>query len=186
MSSAIDTYVLYKIIKDLSTPFKEMEIYDLGLIDENGKKIKSAVSREEKKAYSYYNKFIVNIKRLLDKVGLGSKTATFAAALFFLKEHTENKNKRIIHEDEILTEIVANMKKLEENKTKEFESLMEEIANVTGNAVAGTGDSGVTWKKHPYKVGLAGDRRKKGRYINGVAFLKRVAKEKNKKKDELK
>ena len=66
---------------------------------------------------------------------------------------------------------------------KEFMSLFEDAGagaptNATGTAVAGTGDDPVHWKKMPYRVGNVGDRKKKGRYINGVAYLKAAAKAK--------
>jgi len=184
---AIDIYILYRIIKDLSTPFNEMEAFKLGLIDSDGKRLKKAGSKEEKDAVSYYNRFILNLKRLMSKVGLGSRVATFAAALFLLKEHTSQSHslteETFVDEDGVLTEIVATMKYLENNTQKNFRQLEEEIANVTGAAVAGTGDDPVHWKKMPYKVGLKGERKRKGRYINGVAYLKKIAKEAAKKQE---
>ena len=51
----------------------------------------------------------------------------------------------------------------------------EAPANATGAAVVGTGDNAVHWKKHPYRVGNKGDRKKKGSFINVKAFLKRAA-----------
>lgn len=185
---AIDIYVLYRIIKDLSTPFDETEAFKLGLIDKGGKRLKKASSKEEKAALSYYNRFILNLKRLMSKVGLGSRVATFAAALFLLKEHTDKSHslteETFVDEDGVLTEIVATMKYLENNSQKNFRQLEEEIANVTGAAVAGTGDDPVHWKKMPYKVGPKGERKRKGRYINGVAYLKKIAREAAKKQGD--
>lgn len=185
---AIDIYILYRIIKDLSTPFNETEAFKLGLIDADGKRIKKADSKEEKAAVSYYNRFILNLKRLMSKVGLGGRVATFAAALFLLKEHTSQSHslteETFVDEDGVLTEIVATMKYLENNTQKNFRQLEEEIANVTGAAVAGTGDDPVHWKKMPYKVGPKGERKRKGRYINGVAYLKKIAKEAAKKQGD--
>jgi len=42
----VDLYVLYRIIKDIGTPFKETEAYKLGLVDDKGKRIKKASSKE--------------------------------------------------------------------------------------------------------------------------------------------
>ncbi len=182
MGGAVDIYVLYRIIKDLTTPFDESEAFKLGLIDDEGKRLKKASTPEEKKAVSYYNRFVFNIKRLMGKVGLKSKLATFAAALFLMRE-----NNNMPDDDTILEGIQEQINMLEKNG-KNFKQLQEEIANVTGSAVAGTGDSGVHWasKNKTYKVGLVGDRRPKGRYINGAAFIKRMAREKRKKENESK
>ena len=55
---------MYRIVKDLSTPFDKMLPYQLGLIDEKGKRLKKAKTKEEKNAMDFYNRFIINIKRL--------------------------------------------------------------------------------------------------------------------------
>jgi len=193
-SKAVDIYVLYRIIKDLSTPIEETDAFKFGLIDKNGKRLRDdkgvtikAKTKEEKNADSYYHRFILNIKKLMSKVGLGSKLATFAAALFLLKEHVEQRQliqgDSFEDENAVLEEIVRNMKYLEKNSQKNYKNLQEEIANVTGPAVAGTGDDPVHWKKVPFRVGPKGERKKKGRYINGVAYLKKIAREAAKKQD---
>jgi len=193
-SKIVDIYVLYRIIKDLSTPIEETDAFKFGLIDKNGKRLRDdkgvtikAKTKEEKNADSYYHRFILNIKKLMSKVGLGSKLATFAAALFLLKEHVEQRQliqgDSFEDENAVLEEIVRNMKYLEKNSQKNYKNLQEEIANVTGPAVAGTGDDPVHWKKVPFRVGPKGERKKKGRYINGVAYLKKIAREAAKKQD---
>ena len=71
------------------------------------------------------------------------------------------------------------------NSQKNYKELLEDApANATGAAVAGTGDSGVSWVSRPYRVGLKGERKHKGRYINGVAYLKKMARESAKKKQD--
>ena len=85
----VNLFVLYKIIRELSTPFKETKAFELGLIDEKGKLLKRPKTKKEKQAYSYFYRFIFNLKRLLAKVGLESRIATFAAALFLLKEEED-------------------------------------------------------------------------------------------------
>lgn len=147
-SKLIDIYVLYRIIKDLATPFEQTDAFRLGLIDKKGNKLRDekgvklkAKTKKEKAADSYYQRFIRNLKRLMTKVGLGSKIATFAAALFLLKEHNKGKfsfdDETFADEDAVLKEINENMDFLKKNSQKNFQSLQEEIANVTGAAVAG-------------------------------------------------
>lgn len=179
-------YMLYRIIRDISTDFKTTNAFKLGLIDEKGTRLKKAETPEEKEAVTFYKRFIFNIKRALGKVGLNNKIATFAGALFLMREgHRENllTEDGFQDEDYVISEIVRNMKYLEKNSQKNYKQLQEEIANVTGPAVAGTGDDPVHWAKQPYRVGEKGDRKKKGRYINGVAYLKKMAKEAAKKQE---
>ena len=133
----VNLFVLYKIIKELSTPFDKTKAFDLGLIDNKGKLLKRAKTKKEKEAYSYFFRFIFNLKRLLAKVGLESKIATYAAALFLLKEE-ENKE---YSDKELLDIVFENIEHLKQNT-----QLMEEIVNVTGPAVPGTGGDVAHWK----------------------------------------
>ncbi len=90
MAQTLDLFLVYQFIKRLSTPFNETKAYELGLIDEKGKKLKKASSRAEKDAMTYYDRLIFNLKRLISRVGIESKFTTFAAALFLLKEEQSN------------------------------------------------------------------------------------------------
>ena len=65
MQKGLDLFYTYKILKDLVTPFDEMYPFKLGLIDADGKRLKKAKSTEEKKAMPFYNRMIINMKRLL-------------------------------------------------------------------------------------------------------------------------
>jgi hypothetical protein len=70
-----------------------MEAYRLGIIDNNGKILKKKADRktpQEKSAFTIFHRLVFNIKRLLNKVpgSLGTKLATYASALFLVKEET--------------------------------------------------------------------------------------------------
>jgi hypothetical protein len=137
----INLFVLYKIIRELSTPFKETKAFELGLIDEKGKLLKRPKTKKEKQAYSYFYRFIFNLKRLLAKVGLESRIATFAAALFLLKEEEDKE----YSDKELLDVIFENIEYLKQNP-----NLMEEIAvaaptNATPQ-VPGAGSDVAHWK----------------------------------------
>ena len=69
----VDLYIIYQIIKRIGTPFEDTEAFKAGLIDKDGKKLRKARSSEDKKALTYFDRFVFNIKRLLARVGLGSK-----------------------------------------------------------------------------------------------------------------
>lgn len=166
-NQGVDLYVLYRIIKAISTPFKETDAYNLGLIDDKGERLKKASSPEEKKAMTYFDRFVFNIKRALSRVGLDSKIATYAGALFLLREsHTG----RIPSEDEIIKGLNEEMQYLNESTLKSFKEVIEDApAMATGPAVAGTGDDPVHWKK-------TGRPRVRGKAIDGVAYLRRMNK----------
>jgi hypothetical protein len=165
-SKAVDLYVIYQIIKRISTPFEDTDAYKLGLIDAKGKKLKKASSREEKDAVTYFDRFVFNIKRVMAKVGLDTKVGSYAAALFLLKE-SERQGEPT--ESEILEGILVEFDYLCENTSMSYGDLFLEDAPAvaTGAAVAGTGDDPVHWKRR-------GRPRQKGKAIDATAFLKRM------------
>ena len=164
-SQAVDLFVVYQFIKRLSTPFNESDAFRLGLIDEKGKRLKKASTKEEKDAMTYFDRMIFNMKRLLAKVpGGNTKIGSYAAALLLLKEENEH----------TMDNLLESMKTLKKNSLKDFRTIREDApANATGAAVAGTGDDGVSWSNRHLKIGRRGDKKKMGRHINGVSFLKR-------------
>jgi hypothetical protein len=72
------------------TKFEDTNAYKLGLIDDQGKKLKKPQTSEEKSAYNAFHRLVFNIKKLLAKVpGGSSRLATYAAALYLIKEKYE-------------------------------------------------------------------------------------------------
>jgi hypothetical protein len=173
MASAIDLFFVYQFIKGITTPFDETDAYELGLIDENGKKLKSAQTSKEKDALSTFNKLIFNLKRILSKIpGGNTKFGSYAAALFLLKEGSLPDDEKIVRQG-----ILKEMEFLEERTEKSFDDIFtEDIANSTGAAVAGTGADAATWV--PKKRGRP---KVLNRFISASVYLKRTARSKRKK-----
>jgi hypothetical protein len=169
MTNVADTYMIYQVLKRLTTPFEETKAFELGIIDKDGKLLKKPrfFDTKEKKAYTYFDRFIFNMKRLLHKVGLKSKFANYAAALFLLRE---DRNGYMPTDQEILKGILEEETYLRENVDKTLKDIREDApANATGAAVAGTGSDPVHWGKRP---GLKGNRKKVGRSISALNFIK--------------
>lgn len=173
MGQGVDLYIVYEFIKRLSTPFNETDAFKLGLIDEKGKRLKYAKTKEEKDAMTLFDRMIFNLKRLMSKVpGGDSKLASYGAALLLMREEPERLEK--MSDEELMESLLSEMKYIKKNSGKSFKDIREDApANATGAAVAGTGDSGVHWVKNKYRVGASGERRKYGRQISGTAFLRR-------------
>ena len=136
MSQAVDIFLVYQFIKRLAMPFNETKAFELGLIDEKGKRLKKASSKEEKNAMTYFDKLIFNLKRVLAKVtGIESKFTTFAAALFLLKESDKPRNKR----RQYITE--SDFYDFKRRNMRLIEGLMEEVPanNVGSGNIAGAG-----------------------------------------------
>lgn len=136
MSQTVDLFLVYEFIKRLSTPFNQMKAYELGLIDEKGKRLRKASTREEKNAMTYYDRLILNLKRLLSKVGVESRFASFAAALFLIKEGNKPKDKRVTYISE------SEFYEFKNENKRILLSLMNEDAPanaVGGGNIAGAG-----------------------------------------------
>lgn len=87
----LDFIIVMRIVKLLTTPFKETDAYRLGIIDENGKflkKFKDLKTDEEKDAFSYLNKLIFIIKKMLykGKNDSANKILTYTAIMAMIKE----------------------------------------------------------------------------------------------------
>ena len=141
----LDLFLVYQFVKRLSTPWNKTEAFKLGLINEKGVKLKSAVSSEEQKAYAYYDRLVFNLKRLLEKLPGGkTRLGSFAAALFLMKEGV---NEKEYTQTELAEGLYKEMTMLDESTTKKLNELMEDApANATGTGVVGTGDNQATWK----------------------------------------
>ena len=93
VSRAADIYYTFRFLKTLVTKWEDMPAYKLGIIDDNGTYIfdkEKSMTGEEKDAYTIFHRLVFNIKRLMQKVPCGrSRLASYAAALFLLREHTD-------------------------------------------------------------------------------------------------
>lgn len=90
LTKAGDLVYTFRFLKLLVTKWEDTDAYKLGIIDENGKRIKSKNlnTSEERGAYTTFHRLVYNIKRLLEKIpGGSSRLGTYASALFLLKEH---------------------------------------------------------------------------------------------------
>ena len=95
MASIFNAYVAYQFIKTLTTKWSDMEAYDLGIVDENGKQLKKTRdldTQKERNAYTVFHRVTFNLKRVLEKFPFGrSRIASYAAALALLRENQEFK-----------------------------------------------------------------------------------------------
>lgn len=90
MPALIDVYLTYQFLKRLTTPFDQTDAFKLKLIDADGEKLKSPSTPEEKAAWGYFDRLVFNLKKLISAVPGGkTKIATYAAALFLLREEDE-------------------------------------------------------------------------------------------------
>lgn len=100
VKQAADLAFTFRFIRMLVLDWKDWDAYKAGVIDENGKRVKSVRldSDETRNSYTPFIRLAANVKRLLNKIpGGGSKLGSFAAALYLIKEKYNLKDKQIEH-----------------------------------------------------------------------------------------
>jgi len=124
MSRAIDLIITYRVVKMLVTPFKKFKAFELGIIDEKGKVLRKfkEVKGSERKHYTMLHRFVFNLKRILQKVGLGSRLGSFAVALALLIKEDKSYAQ---HKDNIEAAVVTYLK--EENL---YNMLLNEVREI--------------------------------------------------------
>lgn len=147
MSRIVDNLIAYRILKMLVTNFEDTEAFKLGIIDAKGKNIRKAntlQTSKERDAYTYLNRLVFNVKKIINRLPGGeSKMKSLVAALWLVKEHYESGNRSTA----MLQEKFDNIMKMLDNRVSLVEEeiivkkfLDEEgeggIANVTGAGVS--------------------------------------------------
>jgi len=177
ISAIGNIYFVYQFIKKLVTPFEETDAFKLGIIDENGKVLRkrsSLTKTNEKEAYTLTDTLIFNLKKILAKVpGGGSKFATFAAALFLIKE---NKNvNHYLDQTYLMNEFTLFLHECEKN-SNEVELMMENFdnnekyINETGLAVGGGHIAGLGVENPNNPNQAEPGRKKRKKFANATVF----------------
>jgi hypothetical protein len=143
----VDLFLVYQFIRRLATPFNKWKAFEYGIIDKDGnilKKTKDLTTVKERDAWGKFDLLVLKLKRLLAKVpGGSSRLASYAAALYLIKEHN-NVDAEVITEEE-LTEALNEYIMIVESNTDDVDALFEsavdeEIVNSAGSgAIAGIG-----------------------------------------------
>ena len=86
----VDTFMTYQFIKRLVMPFDKWPAYKEGIIDDKGNvliKRRDLSTSKQRDSFRLFDLLILNMKKMLGKLPGGrSKIATYAAALFLIKE----------------------------------------------------------------------------------------------------
>jgi hypothetical protein len=121
----VDLLITYRIVKLMSTDFKDQEAFKFGIIDKDGKVLRKSSklnTEAEKDSYTVLHRFVFNLKRILFKFGLKSSISNFATALaLILKENQELIKYKSLIESSIITYLK------ETNQYEEMFSTIREI-----------------------------------------------------------
>lgn len=115
LKRAADAVYAIRFLRLLVMNWTSMKAYKLGLVDENGKKLRSPETDEEKSQYTLFHRLVYNVKRLLSFLpsGMVRKIGSLASALYLIKEHTN------LSEEDIM-ETLSSHFDLDESVEEEF------------------------------------------------------------------
>ena len=141
----IDLFFLYMFIKRLVTPFDKWKAYEEGIIDAEGNIIKPPEVRKrtikDRDAFTKFDLMVLKLKKLLAKVPGGqTRFATYAAALWLIKEH-KDLNAPILNEQATADSIIGYMTYIEKNHglNMKFEDLLAEDATMSAGVKSNSG-----------------------------------------------
>ena len=153
MPSFAGSFVAYKVIQLLSKPFEDWDAYKLGIIDIDGNSLKKAKTSKEQAAWDMFQIMVRNLKQLLAKFPFGkTKVASFAAALWLIKENYSNdsdKFEQMIFEHIGITQINIL---LEASTTSYLPKGLYEFDNKTFNVKENTNPIAVYLDQNIYKI----------------------------------
>jgi hypothetical protein len=161
----VDTWIVYRFIRMLTTPWDETGAFKLGIIDEHGnllKKVKDLTPAEAKE-YTLFHRLVYNLKRLIELIPGGkSKIGTYAAALYLLKEQMGDTEGIIVLGKSFMSFLKEN-RALEDNYLEE--SVLHEEVLPRGH-----------YKLINHMLDVQGDELKKGTIVVATTNQKPVAK----------
>ena len=129
MSRGIDFLITYRVVKMLITPFNKTQAFKRGIIDEDGKVLRKfkTVKGGDRKHYTMLHRFVFNLKRILKKVGLGSRLGSFGVALALLVKEDKT---MLQHKDLIESTVITYLK--EQNLYDMLLNEVREIPEISG------------------------------------------------------
>ena len=142
--NVVDTVIVFRILKMMTRKWEEMDAYKFGLIDDNGKRIKTKKPKtsEEKSSFTLLHRLVFNLKRVLELLPFGrTRLASYAASLALLKEHfnidgesLERHFYQYLKENDLVLDLLEghdNMNNLQKGKQYELrQSVWNEEDNV--------------------------------------------------------
>lgn len=155
MSRIIDNLIAYRILTRLVKPFTDTDAFKLGIIDEKGKNLikPSRFTRSEQyDAYTYLDRLVFNMKRIINRLPGGeNKLKNIVAALFLIREYHDSKDRTTSLMEERYIRLLEKLENenvvlVEEELTvnKFFDGKLQEDGVVTTGSVANVTGAGVS------------------------------------------
>ncbi len=108
-AKAYEILTIAKILKMLKKDYKEFDAYKLGIIDAKGNVIRNPETEKEKDAMNILNRFVLNMKKMLDKIPfMKSRLATTLMVYNLLKEYFDGDTETLLNEASTVATTLAS------------------------------------------------------------------------------
>ncbi len=104
LSNTAATFLVYKFATLLKTSFNKWKAYELGLIDEEGEILRKAKTTQEKNAFSYMEKFVLKIRKIMLKYIRSEKLLSLLIYGFLMKTESVNNIALVELQEKLTTE----------------------------------------------------------------------------------
>ena len=169
----VDVFMVYQFLKRLATPFEKWDAFKQDVIDKQGNIIlkKNKRNANQKDSLKIFDVMILRLKRLLGKIPGGkTRLASYAAALWLIKEDWQDRSEEQLLSEGITDLDVDFLEYMREARNKKFQEFITQISNeeapanaAGGGNVAGLGVNGPSDVKVSRNVKHTLRRRKKRR-----------------------
>lgn len=99
ISRTADLIYTYRFLRLMTTQWKDQDAFEHGIIDDKGKVLRPSRTLRtpaEKDSFTLFHRLIFNLKRILEALPFGkTRLASYAAALFLLRESTDLTDEQI-------------------------------------------------------------------------------------------
>jgi len=174
-TGVVDIFMVYQFLKRLATPFDKWDAFKQDVIDKQGNIIlqKNKRSAKQKDSLKIFDVMILRLKRLLGKIPGGkTRIASYAAALWLVKEDWQNWSEEKLLSEGITDLDVDFLNYMREARNKKFQEFITQISNeeapanaAGGGNVAGLGVNGPSDVKVSRNVKAILRKRKKQRIV---------------------
>tara|TARA_R110002074_G_scaffold391736_2_gene576658 strand:+ start:264 stop:791 length:528 start_codon:yes stop_codon:yes gene_type:complete len=172
-TGVVDVFMVYQFLKRLATPFEKWDAFKEGVIDKEGNIIlkKNKRNAKQRDSLKIFDVMILRLKRLLGKIPGGkTRLASYAAALWLIKEDWQSRSEEQLLSEGITDLDVDFLDYMREARNKKFQEFIAQISNeeapanaAGGGNVAGLGVNGPSDVKVSRNVKHTLRRRKKRR-----------------------
>lgn len=94
MSRIVDNLIALRIVRMITKNFEDTDAFKLGIIDHKGnnlRKMNTLTTDQERNAYTYLNRLVFNMKKILNRLPGGeNRMKSLVGALWLVKEYYES------------------------------------------------------------------------------------------------